>query len=419
MFDLKEIKAVVQQISETRQLSEDILWSAIEAAFAAAYKREYAKSDQVIRARINRETGKSEFFQVKQVLNQEGIIPEGELSEGDDTDTRVRFNPERHIMIQDAQLVRQGVEAGEDIMFPLEVKTDFSRIAAQSARQAVIQKINEAERQAVVTEFEGKEHTLVHGHVQRVERGNIYVDLGRTLAVLPFAEQIRGERFRQGDQIRAYVHSIDTTRKTTGFVRLSRACPEFVVKLFESEVPELTDGVLEVKAVAREAGTRTKIAIKSSDPSVDPVGSLVGQRGMRVMTVRSEIGSEQIDIISWTDNITDFITEVLLPAEVVESSIDEKSGTASVRVTNEQIPVAIGRNNQNVRLAAKIADRIIVLIDSNEDEIAKAYPDGTVDILKQKEVEKDVEERVEERDAEQVEKESAEQVEESEQKDVQ
>ena len=302
-------------------------------------------------------------------------------------------------MIQDAQLVRQGVEAGEDIMFPLEAKTDFSRIATQSARQAVEQKIREAERQAVVTEFEGKEHTLVHGHVQRVERGNIYVDLGRTFAVLPFAEQIRGERFRQGDPIRAYVHSIDITRRTTGFVRLSRACPEFVVKLFEAEVPELTDGVLKVKAIAREAGTRTKIAIESTDPSVDPVGSLVGQRGMRVMTVRSEIGSEQIDIISWTDSVTDFITEVLLPAEVVETTIDEETGNALVRVTDEQVPVAIGRNGQNLRLASKIAGRVIVLIDSSGDEIAKAHPDGTMDILKQREVEeekRDVEEEVEE-----------------------
>ncbi len=381
MFDIKEIKNVVQQIAETRQLSEDALWSAIEAAFAAAYKREYAKNDQIIRARINRENGEFNFFQVKQVLDESQILPEDEQSE-DEEETRVRFNPERHMMVDDAQLVRQGIKAGEEILFPLEVKTDFGRIAAQSARQAVTQKIHEAEREAAMSEFEGKEHTLVHGQVQRIERGNVFVDLGRTVAILPFSEQIRNERFKQGDTIRTYIQSIDTTRRSGGFVRLSRSVPEFVVKLFEMEVPELMDGVLEIKAIARDPGVRTKIAVETKDPSVDPVGSFVGQRGVRVMTVKSELGGEQIDIINWSENVNEFIGESLLPAEVMGVTVDNNAQRALVRVTDEQIPIAIGRGGQNIRLAAQLTKWTVVIVDSSEIEVAQANPEGEINIIK-------------------------------------
>ena len=246
MFDVKEIKKTIQQIAETRQLPEAALWEAIESAFAAAYKREYGKSDHVIRTRINAETGETSFFQVKQVVSPEEILPEDEEPK-EEGEERVRFNPERHITIDDAQLVRQGVQSGEEILFPLESKTDFGRIAAQSARQAVTQKIHEMEQAAVAQEFQEKVGTLVHGRVQRIERGNVYVDLGRTVAVLPYAEQIRGERFKQGNTIRAYMLSVDmTARRSGGFVTLSRASEKFVIRLFEAEVPELTEGVLTI-----------------------------------------------------------------------------------------------------------------------------------------------------------------------------
>ena len=382
MFDIKEIKNVVQQIAETRQLSEDSLWAAIEIAFAAAYKKEYAKSDQIIRARINRETGDFDFFQAKQVLDETKILPEGE-SAADEEDTRVHFNQERHIMVGDAQLVRQGVEAGEEILFPLEAKTDFSRIAAQSARQAVIQKIHEAERQAAIAEFEGKEHTIVHGQVQRFERGNVFVDLGRTVAFLPYFEQIRGEQFKQGDTVRAYIKSIDTTRRRGGFVQLSRACPEFVIKLFEMEVPELADGVLEIKAIARDSGVRTKIAVETKDATVDPVGSFVGQRGVRVMTVKSELGGEQIDIINWSGVGSEFVTEALLPAEVAGVTVDEEAGRAFARTSDEQIPIAIGRSGQNIRLASQLTGMTIVIVNSEGVTVASATPEGEVNVMKQ------------------------------------
>lgn len=380
MFDVKEIKKTIQQIAETRQLSEASLWEAIESAFAAAYKREYGKSDHVVRARINPETGETSFFQVKQVLGPEEVIPEEETAE--EGDERLRFNPERHIMIDDAQLVRQGVQSGEELLFPLESKTDFGRIAAQSARQAVTQKIHELEQSAVAQEFQEKVGSLVHGRVQRIERGNVYVDLGRTVAVLPYAEQIRGERFKQGNNLRAYILSVDITAKRSGgFVTLSRAHKNFVVRLFEAEVPELTEGVLTIKEIARNPGTRTKIAVESSDPAVDPVGSFVGQRGVRVMAVKSELSGEQIDIINWSESLTDFIGDSLLPAEVNRVATDEEKKAARVELSENQIPIAIGRGGQNISLAAQLTDWEITIIDIDGEEIARSSPGGEVKIL--------------------------------------
>ena len=384
MFDIKEITAVVQQIAEDRHLPEDALWEALETAFATAYKREYGKSDQIVRCRINQSTGESTFFQVKQVLDEAHILPEDEAPKEEDEE-RVRFNPERHMMVDDAQLVRQGVKQGEEILFPLESKTDFGRIAAQSARQAITQKIHEAERDAAVEEFQGKEGKLVHGQVQRVERGNVFVDLGRTVAILPFSEQIRGERFNQGDTIRAFVQSINTERRSGGFVRLSRADEKFVVRLFETEVPELTEGTLEIKAIARDPGVRTKIAVESKSPSVDPVGAFVGQRGVRVMTVKSELNGEQIDIINWPSDISEFIGEALLPAEVMGVEINEDSKRALVKTSDDQIPVAIGRGGQNLKLAAKLTDWEIVITDPGGTEVAQSTVEGEITIFKRDE----------------------------------
>ena len=398
MFDIKEIKAVVQQIAEARHLPEDALWSALEIAFATAYKREYGKNDQIIRCRINRETGESSFFQAKQVLDEKYILPEDEVPKEEDEE-RVRFNSERHIMIDDAQLVRQGVTQGEEILFPLESKTNFGRIAAQSARQAITQKIHEAERNAAMIEFQGKEGKLVHGQVQRIERGNVYVDLGRTVAILPFSEQIRGERFNQGDTIRAYVQSINMEKRSGGFVRLSRSDKKFVIKLFETEVPELGEGTLEVKAVARDPGVRTKIAVESKNPSVDPIGAFVGQRGVRVMTVKSELNGEQIDIVNWSDNISEFIGEALLPAEIIMVEIDEKKRKASVKTGSDQIPVAIGRSGQNLKLAAKLTEWKIIITDHDGTEIAQADTEGEVTIFKRENREQDRDGKEEEQTA--------------------
>ena len=381
MFDIKEIKKTIQQIAETRQLPEEALWEAIESAFAAAYKREYGKSDHVIRTRINKETGEASFSQVKQVVGPDDILGEDDEPK-EEGEERVRFNPERHIMIDDAQLVRQGVQSGEEILFPLESKTDFGRIAAQSARQAVTQKIHELEQAAVAQEFQEKVGTLVHGQVQRIERGNVYIDLGRTIAVMPYNEQIRGERFKQGNTIRALMTGVDVTaRRSGGFVSLSRADDRFVVRLFEAEVPELAEGVLTIKRIARNPGVRTKIAVESSDSAIDPVGAFVGQRGVRVMAVKSELGGEQVDIISWSDSLTDFIGDSLLPAEVSRVTVNEEEKTARAETPENQVPIAIGRGGQNISLAARLTGWEITIVDIDGEEIARSSADGEITIL--------------------------------------
>lgn len=377
MLELKEIKNIVGQIAEMRQLPKDLLWNAIESALGAAYKREYAKTDQIIRSRINRETGETQFFQVKQVLDKNDILPEDESSQ-DENDARIRFNSERHMLLEDAKLVNTNIKPGEELFFELEAKTDFGRIAAQSARQAITQNLHNAERTVAIEEFKEKEHTLTNGQVQRIERGNVFVDLGRTVAILPFSEQIRGERFRQGERIRTYIVSIDAKKRKGGFVLLSRANPNFVVKLFELEVPELEEGLLVIRRIVRDAGIRTKLAVESKDSTIDPIGSLVGQRGVRIMTVKSELGGEQIDVIPWTEDENEFVGEALSPAEALEVSID--GDTAHVKVSDDQIPIAIGRGGQNLKLASALAEKKIILVNSEDEEVA-LFPDENGELL--------------------------------------
>ena len=217
----------------------------------------------------------------------------------------------------------------------------------------VIQKIREAEKLSILDEFGGKRGEIVSGSVQRVERGSIFVDLGRATGVIPYEEQIPGERFRPGERIRAYLGAVDEGFRGV-YLRLSRANPKFVVKLFELEAPELASGAIEIKNIAREPGSRTKIAIASIDPHVDPVGSLVGQRGVRVSTVMSELGGERIDIIEWSEDQNEFVKDSLSPATVIEAELDEAEHRATVTVSEDQQSLAIGRGGQNVRLAAKL-----------------------------------------------------------------
>jgi N utilization substance protein A len=268
-------------------------------------------------------------------------------------DDRVLFNSEHHILLEDARRIKKGAEVGDELIFPLETKQDYGRIAAQTAKQIIMQKIREAERTSVLKEFGASEGAIVSGTVQRVERGNIFVDVGRATGILTYAEQIPGERFAQGERVRAYLYKVEDG--PTGVVlRLSRSHPRFLVKLFEVEAPELANATIEIKAVAREAGSRSKIAVASKDAYIDPVGSLVGQRGVRVTTVTSELGGEKIDVIEWSADQKTFIEDALSPAKVAGIELDEETKQASVRVTSDQQSLAIGKGGQNVRLAAKL-----------------------------------------------------------------
>src|SRR3989344_2095987 len=268
LFDLKSLNSALEELQHERGISRESVIDALGTALAAAYRREYGKRGQIIRSSFNPETGDVEFRQAKIVVDkslvrtqdEEDLPAEASAKEGDH---RSRFNPEQHIMLEDAQRIKKDAQLDEEISFPLEAKEDFGRIAAQAAKQVVMQKVREAERASIITEYGEREGDVVTGHVQRFERGNLYVDLGRATAILPYDEQIPGERYRQGERVRALLLRVDEGVRGT-FIRLSRSHPRFLVKLFEAEVPEMASGVVEVKGIVREPGSRAKIAVKSS-----------------------------------------------------------------------------------------------------------------------------------------------------------
>ncbi len=352
LFDLKTLNAALDELQGERGISRDSVIEAIATALAAAYRREYGKRGQIIRSTFNPQTGDLEFRQAKIVVDETLVRKEDEEATGDD-DHRSRFNPEQHIMITDAQRIKKDAALDEEISFPLETREEFGRIAAQAAKQVIMQKIREAERASIISEYGEREGEIVTGHVQRFERGNLFIDLGRATAILPYDEQIPGERYRQGERVRALLLRVDEGVRGT-FIRLSRSHPKFLEKLFEAEVPEMANKIVEAKGIVREPGSRAKIAVFSNDEHIDPVGSLVGQRGVRVAVVTSELGGEKIDVVEWSEKPEDFVKEALKPAQILAVNLFEEENRAEVQVAEDQQSLAIGRGGQNVRLAARL-----------------------------------------------------------------
>lgn len=350
MFDLKVINSVLTELEEERGIPRERIIEAIESALATAYRKEYGKKGQIVRAKFDMNSGKAEFFQIKEVADESSVRMEEEENLDDE---RPRFNPEHHILLEDAKRMKRDAKVDDEITFPLEAKDDFGRIAAQTAKQVIIQKIREAEKASVVSEYGEREGQIVTGSVQRIERGNIFIDLGRATGIIPYDEQIPGERYRQGERVRAYLYEVEESPRGI-FLRLSRSHPKFLEKLFAMEAPEVENGSVVIKAVAREAGSRSKIAVMSKDQHVDPVGSMVGQRGVRVSTVMSELGGEKIDIIEWNEDPKAFIEDALSPAKVVKVTVNLDEHQATVEVSEDQQSLAIGKGGQNVRLAAKL-----------------------------------------------------------------
>lgn len=358
MFDLKVIHSVLQQLEDERGIPKEKMLEAIELALATAYKKEYGKKGQIVRAVFDNNSGKVEFYQVKIVVDESKVIMEDEEDEQDlkniaEENIRVRFNPEHHILIADAKKIKKDAKVDDEIVFPLEEKGDYGRIAAQTAKQVIIQKIREAEKTSVLSEYGQKEGEIVSGTVQRIERGAIFVDMGRAMGIISYEDQIPGERYKQGERIRAYLYAVEETPKGI-MLKLSRSHPKMLAKLFEVEAPEIAQGVVEIKAIAREAGARSKIAVASTDSHIDPIGSLVGQRGVRVSTVMSELGGEKIDIILWNEDPAQFIQESLSPAKILEIQLNKEENRAIIKVAEDQQSLAIGKGGQNVRLAAKL-----------------------------------------------------------------
>jgi len=396
MLDLKALRSALEQLEEEKGVPREKIIEAIEMALAAAYKKDFGKKGQIVRAKFNVETGETEFSQVKiavdeSMLKREEDLeaelpsessaskskPEEESEEGEER--RVRFNPEHHIMIEEARKIKKDIQPGEEIVFPLEGKKDYGRIAAQTAKQVIIQKIREAERASVFGEFKEKQGEIISGIVQRVDNNNVFIDLGRVTAVLPRDEQIRGERYRVGERVKALLLSIEEASRGVNLY-LSRSHPKFIEKLFELEVPEIASGAVEIKSIAREAGGRTKIAVVSHEDGVDPVGSCVGQKGTRINTVIAELGGEKIDIIEWSEDTSEFIANSLSPAKVLDVEIKEEERAAAVTVDEDQLSLAIGKSGQNVRLAAKLTGWKIDIRSVEGESVAAATEDGEVDI---------------------------------------
>jgi N utilization substance protein A len=346
----KELISVIEQIGREKGIESQKIISAVEAALLTAAKKRFGALDN-IQVHINPESGEIEVISLKKIVEQ--VV-----------------NPRSEISIEEAQKVDQEAELGDEIGSLLEME-EFGRIAAQTAKQVIFQRVREAEWEVVYKEYSGRHGDLVNGVVLGQERRNYIVDLGKTEALLPVYEQIPRENYRRGDRIRAYVLEAKKSAKGPQVI-LSRSHPDFVTKLFQLEVPEIAEGIVQIKGVVREPGDRTKIAVYSKNQNVDPVGACVGVRGSRVQAVVRELRGEKIDIITWTEDPRVFIGESLNPATVEKVGIDETKKTAIAVVSDHQLSLAIGKNGQNVRLAAKLTGWKIDIMSESEYEKERA-----------------------------------------------
>jgi len=366
IMDLKQLASALVQISEEKGISQEKVIETIEMALAAAYKKEYGEKGQIVRAKFNPKTGDVKFFQIKIVVDESMLKPEPSVAEAmegkeesatieeeSEDEKKIRFNEERHIMLDEARKTKKDATSGDELEFSLESREDFGRIAAQTAKQVIIQRIREAEREAIWSEYKDKEGELVSGIIQRIESYNIFIDLGKTVAIFPREEQIASERYFVGARMKFFILSVNADPKGPGIV-LSRSHPKMISRLFELEVPEIGAGTVEIKSIAREAGSRTKIAVASNEEGIDPVGSCVGQKGTRVAAVISEVGNEKIDIIEWAEDPESFVPNAMSPAKVTKIEILPRRHMAKVYVPEDQLSLAIGKTGQNVRLAAKL-----------------------------------------------------------------
>ncbi len=330
-LDLKQMSAMVDIIAEEKGLPKETVLDVIEQAIAAAWRKDNGDRDMNVRAVLNTKTGEADVFISREVIEDD-----------------VAYNPSTEIPLKEAG---KNAKIGDVVEEKFKVST-FGRVAAMTAKQVVVQRLREAENDAVLTAFEDKIGTVVTGTVSRVEPKLVRVDLGRANGIMPRSEQIDGEYYTVGSRIKVFIKGIERNDRGAQLI-LSRGSAEFIEYLFRQEVPEIENGTVEIRGIAREAGRRTKIAVMSTVPGVDPVGTFVGGRGIRVQAVMNEIGDrEKIDIINWSDNASEYIREALSPAEVVKVEVDGKK--AKVYVTEDQQSIAIGKQGQNVRLASKL-----------------------------------------------------------------
>jgi N utilization substance protein A len=343
----EQFEQALNQLVEEKDINKEELLKMIEVSLAAAFRKDYGKKDQNIVVEFLPETLGTKVFDVKKVVE-------------------VVEDPMKEMSLEDAKKHKKNVKVGDEIRMDITPKTGakFGRIAAQTAKQVIVQKIREAERGVLFTDFKSKERQLVSGVIQRIEGDTILVDLGKTTGVLFPSEQIKGERLTIGSRIKVLILHVEPTAKGPK-ITLSRSHPDVVRRLFEIEVPEIFNGIVEIKAIAREAGSRTKIAVWSSQEGVDPIGACVGQRGTRVQVIMSELNGEKIDIVSWAEDSVKFIANALSPAKILNVTLNEDAKEAKVGVLEDQLSLAIGKAGQNVRLAARLTGWKIDIVQEN------------------------------------------------------
>lgn len=390
---MSDIKNAIKQLCEEKSLDYDSVLAAIELALAAAYRKDYGERNQNIRVDFDPATGKSEIFDVKTVvdnlpaeeeaemlknlynpdpkeLRKEEFNRENQIKEKEDDENigeeKKRFNPKTDIQLKEAMILKHDAKVGDEIVTDLPIPESYGRMAAQTAKQVIVQKLREMERDMIFGEFKNKEQEVVSGIVQRKEGRFVFVDLGKAIGLMPAEEQIYNERYNIGDRLKIFIKEVREGHKGPEII-LSRRSEEILRKVFYLEIPEIANGTVEIKSIAREAGSRSKVAIYTESDNVDPVGSCVGQRGSRIQTIISELGGEKIDIIEYDEDPAKFIANSLAPAKVISITLDEEERKAQVKVSSDKLSLAIGKNGQNVRLAARLTGWKIDIIESGED----------------------------------------------------
>lgn len=332
-IDNKQLIVAIQELEKEKGIKKDYLLDSIESALLTAYKRNY-NSQENVKVVVDRETGASHLYSVKEVVEH-------------------AENPILQISLEEARKIDKEAQIGGTVDVEL-VPKNFGRIAAQTAKQVIVQKLREAEREIIYSEYSERKGEIVSGIIQKADQNIVVMDLGKVEGVMPAKEQIPTEKYHVNDKIKGYILDVEKGAKGVPQVIISRACPEFVKKLFEFEIPEIYEGVIEIKAVSRDAGSRSKVAVYSPNENIDPVGSCVGQKGVRIQNIINELNGEKIDVIEWNADLSIYISSALLPAQVMAVDIDEENRIAQVIVPDDQLSLAIGKSGQNARLAAKL-----------------------------------------------------------------
>lgn len=372
---LNPLLQALETICQEKNISKEVVIQTLESALAAAYRKDYGEPNQNIKVEFDADTGEMKVFDVKIVMEKP---PEEEFEENANTtnvdantantiakpvaegesstefvEEKPRFNPKLHLTPEEAQILKPGIQIGEEIRTTLTVPSSYGRMAAQTAKQVIMQKLREAERAVLYDDFKSKEHTVVTGVIQRREGRAVLVDFGKLTALMLPEGQAPHEQYRAGERVKVYVESVELKARGAEVI-VSRTTPELVRQLFMVEIPEIQHESIEIMGVAREAGSRVKISVKSLKPNIDPVGSCVGQRGARVQTIIHELSGEKIDIIEWAEDPAQYLKNALSPAKTSRMDLDEVTKTATVYVVEDQLSLAIGRNGQNVRLASRL-----------------------------------------------------------------